>query len=174
MLVPNAVDFQFDSVLNSSSVLASCMMFRTYDLTGDDASVLLTAFSIFMECEHIYPIPYKSSRVVCMIVSDRDQIVMQAEPHVLGQTAECIFLFMHRSLQLKQPSRRVAVVLEELLHRYYLIHDEWAVKERLMPLLQSRFPDVTLHSLYPKMFDACGRRILRDQSAPQTSSADKA
>ena len=65
-----------------------------------------------------------------------------------------------RSRRIRPLATRVAIVLEELLHRYYLIHDEWEVKELVVPLLQSRAPDVTLHGLYPKMFDAEGRRLL--------------
>lgn len=164
MLIQNATGFQFGPVADSSSVLASCMMYRTYDLDGEDAAVLLNAFDLFMILERHRPVPFREECRVCLIVSDSDDIVLTPEARVLGQTASFIFLFMNRSRKIKPLANRVAIVLEELLHCYYLIRDEWEVKELAMLLLQSKFSDISLHGMYPRLFDEKGHRISKPDS----------
>lgn len=157
--------FCFKSISDRNSVLSRCAMFSSYDFSdessGDDAAILLTAFNLFMEYESSHPVPYSDSRVVSLLVTDQEDIVIRPETNVLGTTCSLIVLLMARCRSRKSYMARVAIVLEELFHCYYLISDEWAVKAALMPLLATRFPEASLHRLYPRLFDENGHRITK-------------
>lgn len=159
MIVEHGENFSFQSVYDSSSVLSRCIMTRTCEIDGDDAQVLLMAFRLFMQHEASDPVPFAASRICQLIVTKTDSVTLTMEPHVYGCTAGVIFVNLARLRRIARLPNRIAVVLEELFHQYYLIQDEWDVKALVVRVLLAQFPGVTLHGLYPKMFDAQGKRL---------------
>ena len=87
-------------------------------------------------------------------------LTLELEAHTLGQTTSYIFVDLARIDRKEIPqSKKMAAVLEELCHCYYMIVDEWDVKVVVMQILHLQFPELRLHSFYSHMFDEDERPI---------------
>jgi len=158
MIAENFIPFVDDSIPKGSA-LSRCAMFTMRQWQGEDADIIHKSISLFAAWENEHPVPYWKGRSFNLYVLYGADVAFSMPPSALGTTGTMIFVRMDRVLPLYPRPICYAIFLEELCHSYYMITDEWEVKEYLLPILRQMYPQISLHHLYPKMFDMQDRRI---------------
>lgn len=171
MIIENERYFSWAGQSMSPAVGAIHIM-SDFDLTDDDKMILADALELFALWETKCPVPGGSNRITAMVLSMTGEVTIRLEPRVIGQSTNLVLLRWEsvraasRSLPEVSAALKTAIILEELCHGLYMIRDEYLVKETVIQILHQKYPLVSLHGLFPRLYDKDNRRILSSISPP--------
>ena len=128
-------------------------------LTNDEILAFQQVFTALEAYRGLHPFP---PEMLCVVVyTDQPSLELVQEPGTLGQSLRLVTIWLGQIRQRSDYNRELLmlVMAEELFHALYTVQNEYLVKEMVVEALQPYIPHLSLHDVYPAMFDDSDHRI---------------
>ena len=111
--------------------------------------------------DYIQTHPIQKFALCIIVFTDQNQLTLQQEEHILGQSLPLTTIWMKQIRCMKNYTNVLfpLVLTEEICHTLFQEYNEYKVKEMVFDILQPHLGGIKLHSTYPTMFDENGHRI---------------
>lgn len=129
------------------------------ELTPMENVAFQLAFQSLAEYIEHQPLSPEASAII--VYTDKDDVSVLRVGNELGQHVPIAVIWLGhiREHIPRQPLFLQQILLEEVCHTLYQIQNEYKVKEVVYTILRTHIQGLTLHDLYPSMFDEFDHRV---------------
>jgi len=126
-------------------------------LSIDELKTFQTVLLLLSQYIQSHPLP--TSALCIVVFTDQLEMRFQQEADIAGQSLPLATIWMKRIRQQNHNLLLALTLTEEICHTLYQVYNEYKVKEIVFEVLRPSLPDISLHSIFPSLFDEDDHRI---------------